>query len=139
MENKIKHLEMIECIIERMAKNSFQLKGWAVTLVSIVGALASKDADKRFIILAFIPIITFWLLDSYYIQQERRFKALYREVSEKREADVDFNLNTSKVNYTFEEACSICFSDCVFSCSEVLFYVPLTASLIFLIKILEVW
>ena len=28
MENKIKHLEMIEHIIERMAKNSFQLKTW---------------------------------------------------------------------------------------------------------------
>ena len=54
MENKIKHLEMIECIIERMAKNSFQLKGWAVTLVSIVGALASNDADKRFITIAII-------------------------------------------------------------------------------------
>ena len=27
-EKKIKHLEMIEAIIERMAKNSFQLKGW---------------------------------------------------------------------------------------------------------------
>lgn len=34
MENKIKHPEMIESIIERMGSNSFQLKGWAVTLVS---------------------------------------------------------------------------------------------------------
>lgn len=34
MENKIKHPEMIESIIERMGSNSFKLKGWAVTLVS---------------------------------------------------------------------------------------------------------
>ena len=47
-ENKIKHLEMIENIIERMAKNSFQLKTWAVTLVTLVGALGTKEADKRF-------------------------------------------------------------------------------------------
>jgi len=33
-QNKIKHLEMIEAVIERMAKNSFQLKGWAMTLGS---------------------------------------------------------------------------------------------------------
>ena len=41
-QNKIKHLEMIEAVIERMAKNSFQLKGWAMTLVAAVGALASQ-------------------------------------------------------------------------------------------------
>ena len=79
MENKIEHLKMIEKIIERMAKNSFQLKGWAMTLVTLVGALSANDADKRFIILAFIPIIVFWLLDSFYLQQERRYRALYRE------------------------------------------------------------
>lgn len=36
MENKIKHLEMIEHIIERMAKNSFQLKTWTMTLVAAI-------------------------------------------------------------------------------------------------------
>ena len=74
-ENKIKHLEMIENIIERMAKNSFQLKAWAMTLVTVVGALGAKEADKRFMLLAFVPIIGFWLLDAFYVQQERRYKA----------------------------------------------------------------
>ena len=41
-ENKIKHLEMIESIIERMAKNSFQLKAWAMALVTVVGALGAR-------------------------------------------------------------------------------------------------
>lgn len=44
-QNKIKHLEMIEAVIERMAKNSFQLKGWAMTLVAAVGALASGTSS----------------------------------------------------------------------------------------------
>ena len=47
-EKKMKHLEMIEGVIERMGNNSFQLKGWAVTLVALVGALASQGSDKRF-------------------------------------------------------------------------------------------
>lgn len=34
MNNKIKHLEMIENIIERMSKNCFQLKSWTMTLVA---------------------------------------------------------------------------------------------------------
>ena len=42
MEKKMKHLEMIEGVIERMGNNSFQLKGWAVTLVALVGALAAQ-------------------------------------------------------------------------------------------------
>ena len=88
-ENKIKHLEMIEKIIERMARNSFQLKAWAMTLVTVVGALSAKEADKRFMLLAFVPIIGFWLLDAFYVQQERRYKALYRNVCEKTEEEID--------------------------------------------------
>ena len=44
-ENKLKHLELIQGIINRMASNSFALKGWAVTLVAGIFALASKDTD----------------------------------------------------------------------------------------------
>jgi flagellar biosynthesis/type III secretory pathway M-ring protein FliF/YscJ len=139
MENKIKHLEMIENVIERMAKNSFQLKGWAMTLVAIVGALGAKDADKRFIILAFIPIIVFWLLDSMYLQTERRYKALYREVTEKKEEEIDFNLNTRNVEYTEREAKDICFCKCLFSFSEILFYGALAVAFIALVVILKVW
>ena len=81
-DNKIKHLEMIESIIERMAKNSFQLKAWGMTLVTAVGALGAREADKRFMLLAFVPIIGFWLLDALYLRQERRYRALYRSVRE---------------------------------------------------------
>ena len=41
MENKIKHLEIIQGIINRMAGNSFALKGWAVTLIAGIFALAN--------------------------------------------------------------------------------------------------
>ena len=47
-ENKIKHLEMVQDVIKRMASNSFILKGWAVTLVAGIMALAEKDADKMY-------------------------------------------------------------------------------------------
>lgn len=62
-EKKIKHLEMIEAIIERMAKNCFQLKGWAMTLVALVGTLGSQGSEKKFMLLAFIPVIdfVFWM------------------------------------------------------------------------------
>lgn len=69
-EKKIKHIEMVEAIIERMARNSFQLKGWSMTLITLVGAISAQGSDKRFIVLAFIPNLGFWILDSFYLQQE---------------------------------------------------------------------
>ncbi len=41
MEAKLKHLEMIQGVVNRMASNSFQLKGWSVVLVSALFALAA--------------------------------------------------------------------------------------------------
>lgn len=140
MENKVKHLEMIEKIIERMAKNCFQLKGWAMTLVALVGALGAKEgSEPKYMLLAFIPILAFWPLDAFYVQQERRYKALYREVTEIEESKIDFNLNTRLVKYTDDEAKRICFCKCMFSVSELLFYIPLTAALIVLAIILKVF
>ena len=45
MDKKLKHLEMVQGVINRMASNSFMLKGWAVTLVAGIFALAGKDTD----------------------------------------------------------------------------------------------
>lgn len=79
----MKHLELIQGIISRMAQNSFQLKGWTVTLIAALFALAARDADDKYIILAYFPAIVFWILDSYYLSQERYFRYLYDEVRQK--------------------------------------------------------
>ena len=54
MEKKIQHLQMIQGIINRMASNSFMLKGWAVTLIAGIFALASKDSDRSYFIIAYM-------------------------------------------------------------------------------------
>lgn len=139
MDNKIKHLEMIESIIERMARNSFQLKGWAVTLVTLVGALGVKESDKRFMFLAFVPIIGFWILDAFYLQKERRYRALYRNVCETNPDKIDFNMNTVLVKYTDEEVKKVCFFNCFKSASVSVFYGIITLTLILLVAILKGW
>ena len=48
MENKRKHLELVQGIINRMSSNSFMLKGWAVSLVAGIFALAEKDTDRLY-------------------------------------------------------------------------------------------
>lgn len=136
-ENKVKHLEMIESIIERMPKNSFQLKAWAVTLVTIVGALGAKDRDKRFLLITFIPIIGFWILDSYYIQQERRYKILYQRVCENLEEIKEFSLDTNSIAYNSTEKKRISFIKCFLSISEISFYGILAISILMLVAVLK--
>jgi hypothetical protein len=95
-DTKIKHLEFIQAIVTRMAGNSFQLKSWSVTLVSALLALAAKDSNRNIIWIAYLPIIFFWFLDSYYLRQERMYRKLYtytahREVC----ASDDFSLDAT--------------------------------------------
>lgn len=94
-EHKLKHLEFIQGIINRMASNSFLLKGWCVTLVSALFALAAQDSHTEFIWLAFFPVIMFWILDAYFLRQERLFRKKYDNVSSQTETEIDFSMNTS--------------------------------------------
>lgn len=93
-ENKLKHLEFIQLTIIRMAANSFFLKGWSVTLVAALFAVAAKDSDKRYIVIAYFPVLVFWILDAYFLTQERLFRNLYDGVRKKKEDEIDFSMNT---------------------------------------------
>lgn len=96
-DSKIAHLGFIQNIITRMGANSFLLKGWSVTLVAALFALAVKDADKKFMLLAYFPVIVFWILDAYFFHQEILFRKLYEEVAEGRIKSEVFTLDTSSV------------------------------------------
>ena len=81
-DEKIKHLEFIQNIITRINSNSFQIKGWAVTLVSALLAISASTKNSYFVLAAIFPTIVFWFLDAYYLTQERKFRGLYNDVSE---------------------------------------------------------
>lgn len=96
MEKKLKHLEFIQNVITRMNSNSFFIKGWTITLVSALFALAAKDSNLKFVMVSYIAIPVFWILDGFFIAVERRYRDLYSEVAAKVESDVDFKMDTSK-------------------------------------------
>lgn len=79
-EEERQHLEFIQNIITRMNTNSFQLKGLAVTIVTALAIYASTP-KVIFIFLGILPTILFWFLDSYYLQQERKFRGVYNDVA----------------------------------------------------------
>ncbi len=97
MENKRAHLEMLQGIINRMAGNSFLIKGWTITLVAALFALAQKESNPTFMYLAYFPALIFWALDAYYLWQERLFRKLYDKVRAAEEKSIDFSMNTSVV------------------------------------------
>ena len=76
-EKLVKHLEMIQGVINRLAGNSFAVKGWSATLVSALIAIAVDKNEGKFVLIALVPALLFWVLDGYFLWQERLFRGLY--------------------------------------------------------------
>ncbi|MEI6065586.1 MAG: hypothetical protein WCQ26_13410 [Pseudanabaena sp. ELA748] len=110
LDAKIAHLGFIQGVINRMGANSFLLKGWSITLVAAVFALSSKDADQRFVLLAYFPVIVFWVLDAYFLHQERLFRKLYEKVAADLISSEKFVLNTAVVRDEVESVSKVFFS-----------------------------
>jgi hypothetical protein len=95
MPNKLKHLELIQGVINRLSTNSFLLKGWSVVLVSALFALSASDRNRAFVFLAYIPAIVFWGLDGFFLWQEQLYRALYNHVRLLKDEEVDFSMDTT--------------------------------------------
>jgi len=80
-EFMLKEIEIIQNIIKRMAFNSFMIKGWTITLVSVTLLLRGSTYQ---VLVAFIPILVFWFLDAYFLWQERLYRRLYNWVIKNR-------------------------------------------------------
>ena len=126
MDNKIAHLNMIQAVINRMAGNSFLLKGWSVTLVSALFALAAAKAEIIFAALAYFPVFSFWMLDAYFLWQERLFRALYDQVRGLDDTAIDFSMNTQPVSSKAGEWISA-----AFSLTLIIFYGAVIGSILF--------
>jgi hypothetical protein len=78
--NRVKHMKMIQAVVARLAGNSFLIKGWALTLTGALLGLAVNQSDAGLAATALVPILVFWILDTYYLRAERLFRALYDRV-----------------------------------------------------------
>jgi hypothetical protein len=74
----IEYLKMIQLVIDRLAGNSFQTKTWSVSLIAAILAFSTLSQQAPTAFLGLFPAICFFLLDAYYLRQERLFRALYR-------------------------------------------------------------
>lgn len=136
MEAKIKHLEFIQGVINRTANNSFLLKGWTVTLLTILFIFATekiKEISFSCILIAIFPVFIFWLLDGFFLQKERLFRDLYNEVRTKDENQIDFSLDTKQ----FEKKQENKYVSAFFSKTIWPFYIPLMVTIVALTLIIK--
>ena len=98
-EDKRKHLEFIQGVINRMASNSFLFKGWSVTIIAAVSAFATKDDAPELMIIPIVSTLIFWFIDGYYLMLERAFRTLYNEVSSTHYSKIDYKMNIKKISF----------------------------------------
>ncbi len=94
MGKKLKHLDYTQILINRMTANSFLLKVCSVILAT--GLLALSFAGNRKITsisISFVPVMVFWILDGYFLWQERLFRRVYDHVRKLDESEIDFKMN----------------------------------------------
>lgn len=130
MENKRKHLEFIQDIVRRMAGNLFFLRGWTITLISALLALFIKGSNSSNVIYFLIVLtLVFWILDGYFLSQERLFRDLYNYVRKLKEEEIDFSMDISE--YTKFKKNTLLYA--MFSTTLLIFYLPLIGAALFIV------
>lgn len=83
-----KEIDLIQGVINRMASNSFLLKGWTVTIIVAVLALTKDTIVTNdvtyFALTLLIPLCVFWYLDAFFLHKEKCYRELYKWVIENR-------------------------------------------------------
>jgi hypothetical protein len=136
-QRKIKHLEFIQASIIRMAANSFLIKNWCVTLITSLSTavlvLGKDDMIKNQIIIALtIPVLIFWVLDSFFLSQERKFIKLYNRVSKLDTKYIDYSMNINEID-GFRQS----WIGSMFSKTKLLFYIPILITLTTIIYLIN--
>ena len=90
----VKHLEMTQGVINRLAHNSFLVKGWSMAILGAAILFIEKNSSgSAYLILAFsVPIVSFWVLDGYFLWQERLFRGIYNDVRVKETTDFKMDI-----------------------------------------------
>ena len=117
-ESRIRYLEAIQRVIDRLSNTSFILKGWAVSLVAGLMALAASGANQGYVMVTYIPIVVFWLLDAYFLMMERQYRKLFEE-------NMDLSLEVRYFALKRKKATFPMFAEAALSITMLLTYAPL--------------
>lgn len=120
-ESRIRYLEALQRVIDRLSNTSFILKGWAVSLVAGLMALASSGTNQRYILIIYIPIAVFWFLDAYFLMMERQYHDLFNK-------NTDLSLKLECFSIKRQKGDIDLYAHAFFSITMLLTYIPLIAA-----------
>src|SRR2546421_11855262 len=114
-DDKRKQLELAQGIVNRLASNSFSLKGWSAALATGVLAYISKDGIPRTAWIALIPAVSLGILDCAYLLWEHRAINRYDLIAS---TDKDIGYDLAPIRQKGDLARALC------SPAILLFHVP---------------
>jgi hypothetical protein len=76
-DDQRKHLDFIQAVIARLFSSSSTTKSWGFTVAMAAFGFAATRSVPFVAVLGEIAVLFFGLLDSYYLREERLFRALY--------------------------------------------------------------
>lgn len=132
-------IELIQSCINRMEKNSFLIKGWAITIISGFIVLMTEKANYKIIAsLSIVILILFWYLDAVFLKTERLYRRKYDWVIQQRpKGNMDFWLNlepTNKEMWIENQKIEVIIFKVMFSKTLLLFYLlPIMIALVVVI------
>ncbi|MDR1123283.1 MAG: hypothetical protein LBL61_01460 [Elusimicrobiota bacterium] len=134
MENEAKrqHLEFIQDVITRMNANSFQIKEISVLLATACFAIYAADKVSLMLLIPVLPTVILWCLDTYYLQQERKFRGIYEDVAGIKNNNIIKPYEMPIQKYTPDKNIKYGFLNVMRSQTLILFYLPLIILSIFL-------
>jgi hypothetical protein len=84
-EERIKHLEMIQAVVARLAKEAALIRGWSLTVAAGFYAYSAEAASWPVAVVGMFAILVFWVLNAYYLHTERRFRCLFNRARSERD------------------------------------------------------
>ena len=132
-EKVVKHLEMTQAVINRLGRNGFWIKSWSIILIVAGLVLITKQdiQNSYFVLVLILPVLGFWILDGYFLRQERLFRQVYDEI--RVQSDTDFEMNPMK--HRNKPKCS--WLSAIFSPTLVIFYIVEIAFIIGVFTIVQ--
>jgi hypothetical protein len=98
LDRKREHLATIQAIVRRMGLGALLLESWSFLIVAALLVVAQNAEWARFAWLALFLALTFWTLDAHLLRQKLLFRRLYERVQALPEAEIDYTLDTSRVD-----------------------------------------
>ena len=128
-----KEIDLLQSCIDRMAKNSFMIKGWFVSIYAVILALLPEKVDVMLLCVVLIVVnMLFWYLDGVYLRDEKIYRRIYQWVVEARKQNdrelmyqLELNLYKNKIG-TMDSVGKIMLSKSLF----IFYAIPLAVLLV---------